>query len=171
VEDPVKARSTPAQEIAVRVSAPEHRPVDVHITERGGEMRVAVRTADAGLKVALRDDLNSLVGRLDRSGFRAEAAVPGEAAPQVFESRDPESSSAPRVHAVTETAAAGMRQQYKSNAGEQSQPDSGSRQQPGQESQQGRPQQDQPQRQQQHPARRHAATLWDEVSELMEDAA
>jgi hypothetical protein len=50
--------------------------VDVHLTERAGQVHVAVRTPDAGLQTSLRQDLGTLVNSLERAGFHTEAAVP-----------------------------------------------------------------------------------------------
>ena len=46
---------------------------DLHLSQRGPEIRVAVRTADPQLQTSLRQDLHQLVGNLDRAGFRAES--------------------------------------------------------------------------------------------------
>ena len=76
--------SAPAQpaaavkEIAVRIATPQAPAVDVHLTERAGQLHVAVRTADGGLQTSLRQDLGSLVNSLERSGYRAEAFTPRE---------------------------------------------------------------------------------------------
>jgi hypothetical protein len=50
--------------------------VEVRLTERGGEVEVAVRTPDARLAGALREDLPALSSRLAESGFRAETWHP-----------------------------------------------------------------------------------------------
>jgi len=49
------------------------RRAAVRLTERGGEVHVAVRTPDAGLAADLRQGLPSLAAKLEQSGFRAEA--------------------------------------------------------------------------------------------------
>lgn len=72
----------PAQQIAVRIAPPQAPSVDVHLTERGGQVHVAVRTADGGLQTALRQDLGTLVSSLERSGFRTETFTPREAIQQ-----------------------------------------------------------------------------------------
>ena len=53
-----------------------NRRVEVRLTERGGEVEVAVRTPDAHLASALREDLPALSSRLAESGFRAETWHP-----------------------------------------------------------------------------------------------
>lgn len=64
------------KEIAVRISAPQAPAVDVTLAQRGGQLHVAVRTADGGLQTSLRQDLGSLVNSLQRAGYRAEAFTP-----------------------------------------------------------------------------------------------
>jgi hypothetical protein len=156
--EPVKiAASAPLQEIALRVSAPERAPVDVHVAGRGAEVRVVVRTADEGLQTVLREDLSSLVRQLEKSGFRAEP-VPTLAPQAIAEPQSAfRSGDAPAsfdVHAVTQ---AGAQMSSASQSEEHGAADSGSRQQ-----------QQHPQ-QQQHQRRPQSA--WDEVFESMEEAA
>ena len=70
------------QEIAVRIAAPqqaqraEPQYVDLHLTERAGEIHVAVRTPDVALQTSLRQDLGSLANSLERAGYHAETFVP-----------------------------------------------------------------------------------------------
>lgn len=71
-------RQAPAQEIAVRIGRPDAPPVDVQMAERGGQVRVDVRTQDPALQSSLRQELGTLVNSLERSGFRTEAFVPAE---------------------------------------------------------------------------------------------
>ena len=74
---PVATKATgPAQEIAVRISQPDSPVVDLHVTERGGEIHVAVRTPDAELQTSLRQDLGTLTNSLERAGYHTEAFVP-----------------------------------------------------------------------------------------------
>jgi hypothetical protein len=74
---PVATKATgAAQEIAVRISQPDSPVVDLHVTERGGEIHVAVRTADAELQTSLRQDLGTLTNSLERAGYHTEAFVP-----------------------------------------------------------------------------------------------
>lgn len=70
------APSAPVHELAMRVSAPDSSPVDVRVSERGGEVHVAVHTADTQLRASLQSDLGSLVGKLEQSGFRTDARIP-----------------------------------------------------------------------------------------------
>jgi hypothetical protein len=47
--------------------------VDVQLTDRAGQIHVAVRTPDPELEMSLRRDLDTLVDSLERSGFRTVA--------------------------------------------------------------------------------------------------
>lgn len=58
-----------ASQLSVRLSGPEASPVDLKLTERNGEIQVAVRTANADMQTALRGDLTSLVDSLKTNGF------------------------------------------------------------------------------------------------------
>ena len=72
---PLAAPPQPARDIRLQVHGGEQR-VDVRLTERAGEVQVAVRTPDARLTEALRSDLPGLSARLEQSGFRAETWHP-----------------------------------------------------------------------------------------------
>ncbi len=81
----------PAGELRLRLDrTPEEPRVEVRVTERGGEVRVSVRTPDAGLSQDLRQALPELIDSLDRRGYHTEIWRPGEAdaaAPQRGEPR------------------------------------------------------------------------------------
>ncbi len=129
----VRTGSTHA--IAVRISAPDAVPVDLHIAERGGEVRVAVRTADAELQTSLRQDLGTLVDRLEHSGFHAETLVPHQtsSSTRIENTQSFDLSSSFRAHAVTDTASTTANhdssQDSDSSGRQQNQADSGARQQ------------------------------------------
>lgn len=53
--------------------------VEVRLTERGGDVHVAVRTPDGRLSDAMRQDLPALAAKLEQSGFRADGWQPGAA--------------------------------------------------------------------------------------------
>ena len=130
-----EARTGSTHEIAVRISAPDAVPVDLHIAERGGEVRVAVRTADAELQASLRQDLGTLVDRLEHSGFHAETLVLHDASPstRIENTQSFDLSSTFRAHAITDTAGAAANRDGShdsdSSSRQQNQPDSGARQQ------------------------------------------
>jgi len=131
----LEVRTGSTHAIAVRISAPDAVPVDLHIAERGGEVRVSVRTADAELQTSLRQDLGNLVDRLEHSGFHAEALVPHEASSstRLENTQSFDLSSSFRAHAITDIAGAAANHdnsQDSDNSGrQQNQPDSGARQQ------------------------------------------
>lgn len=52
--------------------------VTVRVLERGGQVKIAVHTANADLAQSLREQLGELVQSLERSGYRAETWRPGE---------------------------------------------------------------------------------------------
>jgi hypothetical protein len=71
ITGPQPAASSPARDIHLQLNQGEQR-VDVRLSERSGEVHVAVRTQDPQLAGALRDDLPRLSDHLEASGFRAE---------------------------------------------------------------------------------------------------
>ena len=75
---PAAASGGPAHEIVVRVARPESSPVDLQVTQRAGEVRVAVRTADPAMQVSLRQELPTLVNSLERAGYHAETFTPAD---------------------------------------------------------------------------------------------
>lgn len=74
--------ASPARDIRLQVNGEQR--VDVRLTERAGEVQVAVRTQDPRLAGALRDELPALSARLEQSGFRAEAWHPDTQKPEAF---------------------------------------------------------------------------------------
>ena len=75
--DPVK--TTAAHDIKLQVGGEGDRRVEVTVTERGGDVHVAVRTPDTRLAGELRQDLPALTTRLEQSGFHAETWHPAAA--------------------------------------------------------------------------------------------
>jgi hypothetical protein len=72
--------AAPARVISLRVSDAGQERVELHVTERAGEVHVAVRTADVNLASSLRENLSDLVQRLEHTGFHAETWRPGPGA-------------------------------------------------------------------------------------------
>ena len=68
--------SSEARTISLRVTESGDQRVDLKITERQGEVHVAVRAADADLAGSLRENLGELVHKLEQSGLRAESWQP-----------------------------------------------------------------------------------------------
>jgi hypothetical protein len=73
------AVSSAAHDIKLELNSGGQR-VEVRLTERGGDIHVAVRTPDARLSGAMREDLPALTAKLEQSGFRTNAWQPGAAA-------------------------------------------------------------------------------------------
>lgn len=70
--------AVPARQVVVRVHRAGARPVEVGLVEKAGRVEVSVRSADAGLNHALRENLGDLVGRLREEGFEAAGWAPRE---------------------------------------------------------------------------------------------
>jgi len=76
---PQPAAASTAHDIKLELNGGGQR-VEVRLTERDGDIHVAVRTPDARLSDALREDLPALTAKLEQSGLRADAWQPGSAA-------------------------------------------------------------------------------------------
>jgi hypothetical protein len=78
VPPPPPARPTePVRDVTLRLSA-DSQHVDVKLIDRGGELQVAVHSADPALTTDLRASVRELVGGLEKSGFRAETWQPSD---------------------------------------------------------------------------------------------
>jgi hypothetical protein len=75
--DPAKPPAT--HDITLQVGGAGDSRVEVRVTERGGDVHVAVRTPDTRLAGELREDLPALTNRLEQAGFRAETWRPAAA--------------------------------------------------------------------------------------------
>jgi hypothetical protein len=72
-----------ARDIALRLKADDNSAVEVRLSERGGEVRVAVRSADPDLAESMRARLPELVDRLGTRGYETEIWRPQQpAAPE-----------------------------------------------------------------------------------------
>lgn len=65
--------SPPMREISLRLTNPDSTKVDVRLSERAGQVHVAVRTDDREFAKTLQSDLGELVARLDKRGYNAQA--------------------------------------------------------------------------------------------------
>jgi hypothetical protein len=65
------------KDISLQVAQPGAQKVEVRVVQQSGELRVAVHTEDSDLARGLQQGLSELVGRLQETGFRAEAWRPG----------------------------------------------------------------------------------------------
>jgi hypothetical protein len=75
---PEAAKATPVRDMKFEVTGGERR-VEVRLSERGGEVKMTVRTPDAHLASTLRENLPALSARLAESGFKSEAWHPAAA--------------------------------------------------------------------------------------------
>ncbi len=66
----------PAHDITLQVGGEGEQRVEVRLTERGGDVFVAVRTPDGKLAGDLRQNLPNLATRLEQSGFHAATWQP-----------------------------------------------------------------------------------------------
>ena len=73
---PAAPTASPVRDISLRVAADGAEKIELRVTDRAGEVRVAVRSADPDLAGSLRDHLPELVDRLERSGFETETWRP-----------------------------------------------------------------------------------------------
>jgi hypothetical protein len=64
-------KSAAAHDIKLQVAGEGEQRVEVRVTERGGDIQVAVRTPDSRLAGELREDLPALATRLEQAGFHA----------------------------------------------------------------------------------------------------
>jgi hypothetical protein len=76
------SKAAPARDIKLEVAGLDSR-VEVRLTERGGDVLVAVRTADTNLADSLRDNLPTLSSRLADSGFKTDMWHPSPATAEV----------------------------------------------------------------------------------------
>jgi hypothetical protein len=70
------AAPQPIRELSIRISDGTSRAADVRISDRAGEVRISVRSADPGLTTSLRDGLSGLASQLDRHPVSAEIWSP-----------------------------------------------------------------------------------------------
>ena len=119
------AQDTPARhgesvkDISLRLSDKDQNSVQVRLSERAGELRVSVRTPDAGLTRGLRDGLSDLVGRLEHNGYRAETWQPAESSSAQDQGRQPSQDNSSRQQQDGSGSGSGQQQ----NSRDHQQPD------------------------------------------------
>jgi hypothetical protein len=69
-------KTGPANQISFSVAAGDQQKVEVRVMDRAGEVRVSVRAPNEELAGTLRQDLGSLTGKLNQSGYSTEAFAP-----------------------------------------------------------------------------------------------
>jgi hypothetical protein len=105
---PEALKAPVVRDMKFEVSGGQQR-VEVRLSERGGEVKMTVRTADEPLANTLREDLPSLNARLAESGLRSEAWHP--AASSTNELHTAESGARGAAHNTNQDADAQPRQQ------------------------------------------------------------
>ena len=106
---PESAKATSVRDMKFEVTGGERR-VEVRLSERGGEMKMTVRTADAPLASTLRENLPALSARLAESGFKSEAWHPAASSPDQWR-HTAESSAGGASHDTNQDANAHPDQQ------------------------------------------------------------
>jgi hypothetical protein len=86
------AHTAAAHDIKLQVAGDGEQRVEVRISERGGDVFVAVRTPDSRLAADLRQNLPALASRLEQSGYHATAGQPGASGARE-RSADPQSGA------------------------------------------------------------------------------
>ena len=71
-----ESRPQPLREVSIRITS-DTQAADVRMTERNGEIQVAVRASDSNLAHSLRNEVGDLVRGLSPSGLNAEVWHPG----------------------------------------------------------------------------------------------
>ena len=77
---PAAAAAPVAHDIKLELNVGGGQRVEVRLTERAGDIHVAVRTPDVRLSDAMRAELPALAAKLEQSGFRTDAWQPGAGA-------------------------------------------------------------------------------------------
>ncbi len=72
---PEVAKGSPVRDMKFELTGGDQR-VEVRLSDRGGEVKMTVRTPDAHLATVLRENLPALSARLAESGYKSEAWHP-----------------------------------------------------------------------------------------------
>jgi hypothetical protein len=75
--EPATPRTEPARDISFRIHSATN-PVDIKLTDRAGEIHVAVRSMDPLLTKSLQANVSELAGKLEKAGFHTETFIPGK---------------------------------------------------------------------------------------------
>jgi hypothetical protein len=106
-----KPAATPLQDISLQVGPAGAQKVEIRMVQQSGELQVAVRTGDSDLSHGLQQGLSDLVGRLQESGFRAEAWRPGGPDPHSATVLETKSSSESSQSGDSQAGNSGSRQE------------------------------------------------------------
>jgi hypothetical protein len=99
-----------AHDIKLQIAGEGDQRVEVRLTERGGDVFVAVRTPDGRLASDLRQDLPNLAARLEQSGYRATTWQPA-AGGERERLTDPKTTASPQDSAGQQDSQNGREQQ------------------------------------------------------------
>ena len=80
IAEPAPTRTEPARDLSFRIASGNADPIDIKLTDRAGQIHVAVRSSDAALTQSLQTNVSDLAGKLERSGFHTETHLPQHAA-------------------------------------------------------------------------------------------
>jgi hypothetical protein len=105
---PEAAKATSVRDMKFEVTGGERR-VEVRLSERAGEVKMTVRTADAPLASTLRENLPALSARLAESGFKSQAWHPAASSPNELR-HTAESSAGGAAHDTNQDANADPRE-------------------------------------------------------------
>ncbi len=75
--EPPAPQTGPARDISFRVGDSGADYVNVKVTDRAGQLHVAVQSADSAVAQTLQSGVKELANRLETSGFHTETLVPG----------------------------------------------------------------------------------------------
>ncbi|HUP03972.1 MAG TPA: hypothetical protein VMU19_08285 [Bryobacteraceae bacterium] len=112
--------SSALKDLTLQVGQAGAQKVEVRLTQRSGELHVAVRTGDSDLARGLQQDLPDLVSRLKTAGLRADAWQPGGSAVSGGPSLESRASSSDSQKGDSQQDFSGSRQQQ--GEGRQGQP-------------------------------------------------
>ena len=90
------AQTLPMKQISMRVEAAQGQTVDVRLVLRAGDLQIAVQSSDKETTQGLQQGLPGLTSRLNESGYRTEAWLPGQQTAVAPDSASP--SGSPSSH-------------------------------------------------------------------------
>lgn len=105
-------KTGPANQISISVPAGDQQKVEVRLMDRAGEVRVSVHAPNEELAGTLRQDLGSLTGKLNQSGYTTEAFTPSRSSGE--SSRD-QKNAEPQQQSGSERQSSGRHQQQQSS--------------------------------------------------------
>jgi hypothetical protein len=105
-------KTGPANQISISVPAGDQQKVEVRLMDRAGEVRISVHAPNEELAGTLRQDLGSLTGKLNQSGYTTEAFTPSRGGGEF--SRDQKSADS-QQQSGSERQSSGRDQQQQSS--------------------------------------------------------